>query len=77
MIRLIGTCLTAAACIFLAVPFGASAQSPTDRERMMRPLSDVIVVMPPVAMGAGLLDELLGIVCETLESDLPKIVEGL
>ncbi|MFT5488851.1 MAG: hypothetical protein ACI9MU_003780, partial [Alphaproteobacteria bacterium] len=40
MTRLIGTCLTVAACILLAVPSGASAQSPTDRERMMRPLTD-------------------------------------
>ncbi|HEG44054.1 MAG TPA: adenosylmethionine--8-amino-7-oxononanoate transaminase [Phycisphaerales bacterium] len=44
---------------------------------MMRPLSDVIVVMPPVAMGIELLDELLGIVSETLKNDLPKIVKGL
>ncbi len=44
---------------------------------MMRPLSDVIVVMPPVAMGIDLLDELLGIVSETIKNDLPGIIEEL
>jgi adenosylmethionine-8-amino-7-oxononanoate transaminase len=48
-----------------------------EKGAMMRPLGDVIVVMPPVAIGAGVLDELMGIVNETIEIDLPKIVEGL
>lgn len=42
---------------------------------MMRPLSDVIVVMPPVAIDIELLDELLGVIGDTLEIELPKIVE--
>lgn len=48
MIRLIGICLTAAACVLSAAHFGASAQSPTDRERMMRPLTDPNAA-PPAA----------------------------
>lgn len=40
MSRRVSSCLAAVACILLAVPLGASAQSPTDRERMMRPLTD-------------------------------------
>jgi adenosylmethionine---8-amino-7-oxononanoate aminotransferase len=43
------------------------------RGAMMRPLGDVIVLMPPVAIDKQLLDELLGIVKETLIAELPKI----
>ena len=44
---------------------------------MMRPLSDVIVIMPPVAIGPDLLDELLAIVSDAIENDLPVIIEEL
>jgi len=43
------------------------------RGAMMRPLGDVIVLMPPVAIDLQLLDELLGIVKEALITDLPGI----
>ncbi len=42
---------------------------------MMRPLSDVIVVMPPAAIDIELLEELLDIISDTIENELPKIVE--
>ncbi len=45
-----------------------------DKGAMMRPLGDVIVLMPPVGIGIELLDELLLIVKETIEKELPKIV---
>ncbi len=48
-----------------------------DKGAMMRPLGDVIVLMPPVGIGMELLDELLGIVKETIETKLPKIIKGL
>jgi adenosylmethionine-8-amino-7-oxononanoate transaminase len=44
---------------------------------MMRPLGDVIVLMPPVAIDPPTLSELLDIVTDTLENDLPAIVEAL
>jgi adenosylmethionine-8-amino-7-oxononanoate aminotransferase len=44
---------------------------------MMRPLGDVIVLMPAVAMDLETLEKLLGIVSDTIENDLPKIVEEL
>jgi len=40
---------------------------------MMRPLGDVIVVMPPVAIDIDSLDRLLNIVLDTLENDLKNI----
>ncbi|MCE5340594.1 MAG: adenosylmethionine--8-amino-7-oxononanoate transaminase [Planctomycetaceae bacterium] len=40
---------------------------------MMRPLSDVIVLMPPVAIDLGTLKTLLDVVSDTLKNDLPKI----
>ncbi len=40
---------------------------------MMRPLGDVIVIMPPVAIDLPLLERLLDIILETLENDLKKI----
>jgi adenosylmethionine-8-amino-7-oxononanoate aminotransferase len=44
---------------------------------MMRPLGDVVVIMPPPAIDMATLERLLGVVRETLEKDLPRIVEGL
>ncbi|MGB8227007.1 MAG: adenosylmethionine--8-amino-7-oxononanoate transaminase [Sedimentisphaerales bacterium] len=42
---------------------------------MIRPLSDVIVLMPPVAIDLPLLRQLLDIVYDTIKNDLPKIVK--
>jgi adenosylmethionine-8-amino-7-oxononanoate aminotransferase len=41
---------------------------------MMRPLSDVIVLMPPVAIDLPLLRQLLDIAYDTIKNDLPKII---
>lgn len=41
---------------------------------MMRPLSDVIVLMPPVAIDLETLKRLLDVVFDTLKNDLPKLV---
>ena len=46
-----------------------------DKGAMLRPLGDVIVVMPPVAMGIELLGELLGIVRDGIVNDLPRIIK--
>jgi len=46
-----------------------------DKGAMMRPISDVIVVMPPAAIDIELLEELLDIISDTIENELPKIVE--
>lgn len=48
MTRWIRACLTLALCIAFAAPSGVLAQSPTDRERMMRPLTDPNAA-PPAA----------------------------
>jgi adenosylmethionine-8-amino-7-oxononanoate aminotransferase len=48
-----------------------------DRDLMMRPLEDVIVVMPPVAMDLETLEKLLEVVHDSIKEDLPKIVKGL
>ena len=45
-----------------------------DKSAMLRPLGDVVVIMPPVAIDTPLLKELLEIVLDTLENDLPKII---
>jgi adenosylmethionine---8-amino-7-oxononanoate aminotransferase len=42
---------------------------------LMRPLSDVIVLMPPVAIDLDTLQKLLDIVYDTIQNDLPKIVK--
>jgi adenosylmethionine-8-amino-7-oxononanoate aminotransferase len=42
---------------------------------IMRPLSDVIVLMPPIAIDLTLLRKLLDIVYDTIKNDLPKIVK--
>ena len=44
---------------------------------MTRPLGDVIVVMPPVAIDTDTLKQLLNIITESIENDLPKIVKDL
>lgn len=41
---------------------------------ILRPLGDVLVLMPPIAMGVDLLKELLDIVYDTIKNDLPKII---
>jgi adenosylmethionine-8-amino-7-oxononanoate aminotransferase len=43
---------------------------------MLRPLGNVIVLMPAVGMDEGTLNTLLSIVHETIQTDLPKIVNG-
>ena len=42
---------------------------------MMRPLGDVIVVMPPIAIDMTLLRKLLDTIYDTLENDLGKIIQ--
>jgi adenosylmethionine-8-amino-7-oxononanoate aminotransferase len=42
---------------------------------MLRPLSDVIVLMPPVAIDIETLRKLLDIVYDTLENDLQGIID--
>jgi len=42
---------------------------------MMRPLSDVIVLMPPVAIDLDILRKLLDIVYDTIKNDLPEIIK--
>jgi len=42
---------------------------------MMRPLGDVIVVMPPIAIDMELLKKLLRIIKNSIENDLPQIVK--
>jgi adenosylmethionine-8-amino-7-oxononanoate aminotransferase len=41
---------------------------------MLRPLSDVIVLMPPVAIDLPLLRKLLDIIYDTIKNDLPKMI---
>jgi adenosylmethionine-8-amino-7-oxononanoate aminotransferase len=47
------------------------------KEAMMRPLGDVIVLMPAVAMDLETLEKLLGIVADAIGNDLPEIVDGI
>jgi len=44
---------------------------------MLRPLGDVIVLMPPIAIDLPTLDRLLAVVEETLADDLPRVVKTL
>ena len=44
---------------------------------MIRPLGDVVVVMPPVAIDPPTLRQMLDIITETIENDLPRIVKEL
>ncbi len=46
-----------------------------DKGAMLRPLGDVIAIMPPIAIDIELLGELLDIVYNTLKSDLPEIIK--
>ena len=48
-----------------------------DKGLMMRPLGDVIVVMPPIAIGTNLLKEMLDIIADSIENELPEIVRGI
>lgn len=48
-----------------------------DKGAMLRPLGDVIAIMPPVAIDMQLLTELLDIVYDTLKNDLPKMQRGI
>ncbi|HIJ71427.1 MAG TPA: adenosylmethionine--8-amino-7-oxononanoate transaminase [Planctomycetes bacterium] len=47
------------------------------RGLMMRPLGDVIIVMPPIAIDIELLEKMLNIIKDTIENDLPRIVQGI
>jgi len=42
-----------------------------------RPLSDVLVLMPPVAINLELLEEMLNIVTDSIKAELPKIVKDI
>jgi adenosylmethionine-8-amino-7-oxononanoate transaminase len=42
---------------------------------MLRPLDDVIVVMPPIAIDIDLLEKLLRIIKDSIEKDLPRIMK--
>jgi adenosylmethionine-8-amino-7-oxononanoate aminotransferase len=42
---------------------------------MLRPLDDVIVLMPPIAIDIELLEKLLRIIKDSIEDDLPRILE--
>ena len=44
---------------------------------MTRPLGDVIVLMPPIAIDIGLLEKLVEVIKNAIENKLPKIVEKL
>jgi len=44
---------------------------------MLRPLGDVIVLMPAPAMDRMTLTKLLAVVCDSIQNDLPEIVKGL
>ena len=46
-----------------------------DKGVMMRPLSDVIVLMPPVAIDIETLEKLLDIIGDAIKNELPKIIE--
>jgi adenosylmethionine-8-amino-7-oxononanoate transaminase len=42
---------------------------------IMRPLDDVIVIMPPIAIDIELLEKLLRIIKDSIENDLPRILK--
>ena len=48
-----------------------------DKGVILRPLGDVIVIMPPLAIGLEELEELLGVVKDSIDKDLRKIVQQL
>jgi len=47
------------------------------KEVMLRPLGDVIVVMGPIAIDIELLEKMLGIIKDSIEKDLPRIVKSI
>jgi adenosylmethionine-8-amino-7-oxononanoate aminotransferase len=47
-----------------------------DKGVMMRPLGDVIVLTPPVAIDIETLEKLLDIIGDVIKNELPKIIEG-
>ena len=47
------------------------------RGAILRPLGDVIILMPPPAIDKPTLTRLLEVVEDTLRTDLPRIVGGL
>ncbi|MEN6306598.1 MAG: adenosylmethionine--8-amino-7-oxononanoate transaminase [Anaerohalosphaeraceae bacterium] len=44
---------------------------------LLRPLGDVIVLMPAPAMDRMTLTSLLAVVCDSIQNDLPEIIKGL
>jgi len=46
-----------------------------DKGAMLRPLGDVIAIMPPIAIDMELLRQLLDIVRDAIENDLPEIIK--
>jgi adenosylmethionine-8-amino-7-oxononanoate aminotransferase len=47
-----------------------------DKGVMMRPLGDVIVLTPPVAIDIETLEKLLDIISDAIKNELPKIIAG-
>jgi len=47
------------------------------RGLMLRPLGDVIVIMPPIAIDMELLEKMLRIMKDSIENDLPRILEEI
>ena len=47
------------------------------RGLMMRPLGDVIVIMPPIAIDMELLEKMLRIIKDSIENDLPRLLEEI
>ena len=48
-----------------------------DKGIMLRPLGDVIVLMPPIAIEANLLKKMLDAITDSIENELPKILKDL
>ncbi|MCF7956683.1 MAG: adenosylmethionine--8-amino-7-oxononanoate transaminase [Phycisphaerae bacterium] len=46
-----------------------------DKGAMLRPLGDVIAIMPPIAIDMELLGQLLDIVHDTIKNDLPELIK--
>ena len=47
-----------------------------DKGVMMRPLGDVVVLTPPVAIDIETLEKLLDIIGDAIKKELPKIIAG-
>ena len=43
---------------------------------MLRPLGDVLVIMPPLSIGLGVLEEMLGVVKECVGKELREEVKS-